>query len=605
VDGLVRDKEAAYPALRALLPPVPAGQDRITWFLYPSVDRKIDETQRDEVSHVDWAAGEIHTVYSRTEKLVEPWLDLMILLHRAIGPTRVPRLERALALALAPGFQGRDVAAMAGPVFHELRRRESAVLRSLRDQDVMTPADGPPGPHDLLLAAFLKDCIARRGRESVIDFVREASPRTLEDVFEDHHGIRLGEALDDWAAGLEQPGARPAFAAAANGTPAAAESPEAAGRLRAARDLMRQRRDAEAERLLEQALDQSPSAEARMLLARARFRRGDLEGAARAAEEALRSADPRAASHPETAGWSRLTLGRVEALRGRHIAARTELTHPDVTGAPSPLPTVAAYWLETMGDSRNQLTVVSHLKNESRVALRKLDWKTAETELKRALEIDPGDGEAHRLLSDVYHRQHEYWAWQIRYLNQTHPDYNVLSRTFFPGESTPLARVEMLHTLDSFNDLALRGNLELLKAQSLYAAEIQNLHAEGDRFLIEKRDIPEALGAYRRALKLNEDFFLSHFLVGRCYFLMGRFDAARASFEQVMQRRPPDPLVVAWTHTYLGYIALKEDDLDGARKSFDRALSTVAEGKVAGLARDGLGKVDTIRLLMPGGSGPR
>jgi tetratricopeptide (TPR) repeat protein len=604
LDELSARKEAAHASLVSMLPPLPDRGDRITWYLYPSIDRKIDETEREEPSHVDWAAGEIHTVYSRVEKVTEPWLDLMVLIHRSIGPTRVPRLERALALALAPTFEGRDLETLAGPVFRELLRRESAVLKSLRDQDVMTPADGPPGPHDLLLAAFLKDCIRRHGRDKTIAFVRQASPGSLEDVFARLYDVRLGEALDRWAAAL--PGVTPLPLTRAS---AASVSGQPDPRLARAKELLLGRRDDEAASLLEQILADDPFVPAaQAMLARARFRRSDFVAAEAAARRAIELCAADACADPDgpaTAGWSRLTLGRIEALKGRRMAAHVELTHPDIVAAPAPIPTLAAYWLETMGESRNQLTVVSHLKTESRVALRKLEWARAEAQLKRALEIDPSDGEAHRLLSDVYHRQHEYWAWRVRFLNQTHPDYNVLSRTYFPGESTTLTRVEMLHSLDSFNDLVLKGNLELMKAQSLYAAEIQNLHAEGDRFLIEKRDIGEALSTYQRALALNEDFFLSHFLVGRCFFLLDRDDQATASFEQVLRHNPSDPLVLAWTHTYLGYLALKRDDLDGAKHAFHRALAAAPEGKAADLAREGLGKVDTIRLLLPEGSAPR
>ncbi len=607
IDALVQEKEASHAALISLLPQLPVGKDRLTWFLYPSVDRKIDETGREEVSHVDWAAGEIHTVYARSERVVEPYLDLMVLLHRAIGPTRVPRLERALAIALAPSFQGRDLASLAGPIFRELKRRESAVMQSLRDQDVMTPADGPPGPHDLLLAAFLHEWIVREGRERAIGLVRDASPRTLDNVFERVYDLRLGEALDRWAEGLSSPAPTVPETAVPAGTAAAARAGSVDPGLEQVRVLLAGRHDDEAARLLDEVLPGRPSAEGYTMLARARFRRGDLDAAADAARRSLylcAAAGERGDEAALAAGWSRLTLGRVEALKGRHMAARVELTHTDVTRAPAPVPTVAAYWLETMGESRNQLTVVSHLKSRSRVALRRLEWNKAEEDLERALEIDPSDGEAHRLLSEVYHKQHEYWAWQVRFLNSTHPHYNILSVTRVPGEATPLTRVELIHSLDSFNDLALRGNLELLKAQSLYAVEIQNLHAEGDRYLIEKHDLPEALATYERALALNKDFFLSHFLVGRCYFLLERDDLAAAAFEHVLRGGTNDPLVLAWTHTYLGYMALRKDDLEAARRSFRHALDTAPpEGRAARLAREGLGKVETIRLLMPGGPG--
>jgi len=269
-----------------------------------------------------------------------------------------------------------------------------------------------------------------------------------------------------------------------------------------------------------------------------------------------------------------------------------------VTGGPAPVPTLADYWLSTMGQSRNQLTVITHLKREARVSLRNLDWTDAESDLKKALEIDPTDSESHKLLSEVYHKEHEYWSWQIRYLNEVHPDYNVLGQFFLTEDGAPIVyRAELLHTIDSFNDLVLKGNLELLKAQSLYAVEIQNLHAEGERYLIQERDTAAALGTYLRALELNTDFFLSHFLVGRCLFLMDRFEEARQSFEEVLKRRPEDPTVLSWTYTYLGYIALEAEELTTAKHAFEKALAQSAEGRSAALARDGLGRVNTIRLL--------
>ncbi len=597
VDALARRKEAEYPALAALAPAAAREARRITYYLYPTVDRKIDETSRNEVAHVDLAAGEIHAVYSEGQAAVEPYLDLMVLLHRALGPTPVPHLERALAIALAPSFQGRDVESIAGRVLTEVEGRESAALDTLRDQRLTTPADGPPSARDLLLAGFLQDLLRRHGAETAFRFVSTASPQGIDEAFRRAYRRRLGDALDDWAADLRR------AAPEAEGRAADARAREASpGRVATARglDLLRRRLDVEAAAALEESIAGDPSDPAAWAgLARARFRRGEFDASEKAALEATRAcAGRRDDGCPEAEAWAHLTLGRIEALRGRLVAAHVELTHASVAQGPQAARTLADYWLLTMGQSRNQLTVVSHLKRRARVFLRNLDWDEAEAELKSALAIDPTDGEAHRLLGDVYHRQHEYWAWQVRYLNEVHPDYQVLSRVLLPRNDNPIAtRVEMLHTLDSFNDLVLRGNLELLKAQRLYAVEIENLHSEGDRVLLERRDPGAALAIYRRALDLNKDFFLSHFLVGRCLFLMRRPEEARRSFETVVRLRPSDPLVMAWTHTYLGYLSLEADDLKGAQRSFERALSQVASGKAAALAREGLGKVGTVRLL--------
>ncbi len=601
LDALAGRKDAMFEQLLAKVPPFEGDPPRLTYFLYPTVDRKIDETSRDDVVHVDLAAGAVHAVYSPTQDMTEPYLDLMVLLHTAIGPTSVPRLERAVAIALAPEFQGREVGRLAAPIFEEARRLESAPLRALRDHNVMTPADGPPSPHDLLLAGFVQDLIHRHGPDPIFSLLSEASAKHLDKAFKRAYGLRLGDALDEWTAGL-RPEAEPESRVAARQGPSIAD-----GTTEQALEMIRLRRDDEALELLEQALVLDPHhPTALAAVGRARFRRGDFDGAERAARSALEvcaAAEKPDPACEESRAWSRLTLGRIEALRGRQVAAHVELTHPAVQGGPEPVPTLADYWLFTMGQSRNQLTVVSHLKRQARVALRNLDWRSAEEDLKSALKIDPTDGDAHKLLGEVYHKHHEYWAWQIRYLNEIHPDYNVLNQVYIP-QLTPLAlRVESLHTLDSFNDLVLKGNLELLKAQSLYAVEIQNLHAEGDRFLIVNQDPDRALDVYLKSLELNSDFFLSHFLVGRCLFLMERREEAREAFNEVLERNPRDPLVLAWTHTYLGYLSLEEEDLLNAQRSFRRALAQTSEGKAAALAREGLGKVSTIRLLQPSSNG--
>ncbi len=593
-------KDAIYDDLLKLLPPFEEKPPRLNYYLYPTVDRKIDETSRDDVVHIDFPSNAVHAVYSRTEQVVEPYLDLLLLMHRALGPTRVPRLERALAIALAPDFQGRDVNDLAGPIFEEARRSEADVLRALRDHDVMTPADGTPYPHDLLLASFMKGLVERHGREAAYRFISEASPQNLGKSFRGVYGDDIGDALNAWAARMpgDPEGKR------RKGRPSEPDQPQADTLVASGIELIRDRRDEEAIRTFEEAVRiRGDHPVALTYLARLRFRNGDFEAAEESCRRALgicRDASPRNTACSESTAWSRLTLGRIEALRGRLVAAHVELTHEAVSSGPPPVPTLAEYWLSTMGQSRNQLTIVSHLKREARVSLRNLDWKEAEEELKRALKIDPTDGEAHKLLSEVYHKHHEYWAWQIRYLNEVHPDYEVLGRVFVPLEFAPISLgVQPLHTLDSFNDLVLKGNLELMKAQKFYAVEIQNLHTEGDRLLIERRNVDRALEVYLQALELNPEFFLSHFLIGRCLFLMDRREEARQSFEEVLARRPTDPLVLAWTHTYLGYLALEEDDLIEAQHCFRRALALADAGKVADLAREGLGRVSTIRMLQP------
>ncbi len=602
VESIVKEKEAAWQDLVSRV----AGQGEpspLTWYLYPSVDRKIDETAREEVAHVDLPAGEVHTVYSPTQNVLEPYLDLQVLLHRAYGPTRVPRLERALAMALAPRFQGQEISALAARALERARAEEVSLLRSISEQNLLAPSDGVPTSLDVLLSGFMLHLMETHGRDATIGFVASASPRDVSGSFKATFGEDLSRAVGSFTASLD---ARAAAAPARRrGGRAAAEAAGAWRVPEEAQSLIRLRRDDDAAAALQEILAREPNhAGALAALARLRFRNGEFDDAERRARRALDlcAGAGRTEDCAEVEAWSRLTLGRVEALRGRHVAAQVELEHEAVTGGPDPVPTLAAYWLETMGLSRNQLTVVNHLKLEARVALRRLAWNDAERDLRKALEIDPTDGEAHKLLSEVYHKQHEYWAWMTRYLNAAHPDYNVIGRVFLPTQNAPfVSRVENFHSLDSYNDLVLKGNVELLKAQTLYAAEIQNLHAEGDRFLLEQRDVPEALAIYRRALELNPDFFLSHFLVGRCYFLLDRLDDARTSFQEVLFLRPADPLLLAWTHTYVGYIALEEDDLKGARKSFRQALQLYADGKVGTLARDGLDRIETILLLQPDG----
>ncbi len=604
LEAIVAQKEAGWEALTSLFP-ASADLPRPVWYLYSSIDRKIDETAREEFMHVDPAAAEVHTVFSGTQRLVEPYPDIQILLHHAIGPSRVPTLERALAIALAPSFNGRSLPSIAHRALDTARRDGYSIYHTIRNQSVLTPADGPPGPLDLLLADFLRHMVETEGRGKVYDFVAEVSAGEMAAFFRRRFDRDLRDEVAAWTGAIDAraPGANGTTRAARRGENADPPAPEVTARIDEAMRSLRRREDAEAARSLEAVLAIAPDdPTALATLSRLDFRNGrftDAVARARAVVEGC--AGPREACE-EAEAWARLTLGRVEAVRGHLAGAHVELTHPAVVEGPAPVPTLADYWLETMGSSRNQLTVVSHLKRNARVLLRRLEWDRAEEDLRKALEIDPTDGEAHRLLSEVYHKQHEYWAWMTRYLNQVHPDYNVTGRVFLPGQLNPIAtRVELLHSLDSYNDLVLKGNLELLKAQSLYAVEIQNLHAEGDRHLIEQRDIHEALALYRRALELNDDFFLSHFLVGRCYFLLDRFEEARAAFEEVLLRRPTDALVVAWTHTYLGYMALEQDDLREARRAFREALSLVREGKAAAMAREGMDRIDTIMLLLPDG----
>ena len=604
IESIVKEKESAWSDLTSRVAG-PAQHEPITWYLYPSIDRKIDETAREETAHVDLASGEIHTVYSPTQNVLEPYLDLQVMLHRAYGPTRVPRLERALAIAMSPRFQGQEVSGLASRALERARAEEVSLLRSINEQNLLAPADGTLTSLDILLAGFMLHLMETRGRDQTIQFVASATPKDVSGSFEAAFGQELSKEIGAFVAALDtQTGTKPARRRGRGADKAAAATvdwqiPQEA------QSLMRLRRDDDAALSLEKVLASEPDhAGALTALARLRFRNGSFEDAERFARRALELCG--GAARPdecaELEAWSHLTLGRVEALRGRQVAAQLELSHPAVTQGPDQVPTLAAYWLETMGLSRNQLTVVSHLKLEARVSLRRLSWDDAERGLRKALEIDPTDGEAHKLLSEVYHKQHEYFAWMTRYLNATHPDYNVIGRVFLPEQNAPfVTRVEDFHSLDSYNDLVLKGNLELMKAQTLYAAEIQNLHAEGDRFLLEQRDIPEALSIYRRALELNPQFFLSHFLVGRCYFLLNRFDEARTSFEEVLFLRPADSLLLAWTHTYLGYIALEGDDLKAARRYFRQSLQLNNGGKVGGLAHDGLERIETILLLQPDG----
>ncbi len=243
LESLVREKEDQFPQLAALAPPGAADGSRLTYYLYPTVDRKIDETARDDVSHVDFASTEIHTVFSPTQRVVEPYLDLMVMVHRSLGPTRVPRLERALAIALAPGFQGQDVTTLAGRIFEVSRARDSVVLKTLRDQDVMTPADGPPSANDLLLAGFIKDLITTDGREKAFAFVRQAAPRDLDVAFDAVYDRDMGEALHAWCAKVRRDAA-PETIVAADAAPAPPDPHDTD--VARARELLRQRRDSQA-----------------------------------------------------------------------------------------------------------------------------------------------------------------------------------------------------------------------------------------------------------------------------------------------------------------------------------------------------------------------
>src|SRR5262249_40986123 len=148
-----------------------------------------------------------------------------------------------------------------------------------------------------------------------------------DEAFKDVYHRPLDDEVHGWGGALiRSSGAAMAAKSARSGkavSPAEGASPPEDDAYTRGLEAMRRREDAAAVTLMEEPPPRRPDDPAALwALGRLHFRHGDFDAARTRAVAALATcaAAPRDACR-ETDAWSHLTLGRIEAVRGRHIAA--------------------------------------------------------------------------------------------------------------------------------------------------------------------------------------------------------------------------------------------------------------------------------------------
>jgi len=106
--------------------------------------------------------------------------------------------------------------------------------------------------------------------------------------------------------------------------------------------------------------------------------------------------------------------------------------------------------------------------------------------------------------------------------------------------------------------------LGLTCARGLYAQTAQSWMDQGLRHL-EFARYESAIEAFHHALDLDSTLALAHYDLGVSYFALGRFNEARAAFEQSRRLNPAD----RFTSYYLARLDLLEDRLDDAIRAFE------------------------------------
>jgi choline-sulfatase len=99
-----------------------------------------------------------------------------------------------------------------------------------------------------------------------------------------------------------------------------------------------------------------------------------------------------------------------------------------------------------------------------------------------------------------------------------------------------------------------------------------------------KRDFPNALRHYRRALEINPDYDLATINLANAYRSMGDYKAAILGYERYLEKDPKN----AWVRYQLGELYVDLDQLDRADAAFRQALSD--DMRVAA-ARNALGVI--------------
>lgn len=98
------------------------------------------------------------------------------------------------------------------------------------------------------------------------------------------------------------------------------------------------------------------------------------------------------------------------------------------------------------------------------------------------------------------------------------------------------------------------------------------------RFLTLKKDYPQAVQYYQRALQINDQAAEVHFNMGFIYLAQGAYDSARTSYENCLALSPPFKDEVL---TNLGILEMKKKNYDRARQHLKDALDLNPNNSIA------------------------
>jgi tetratricopeptide (TPR) repeat protein len=174
----------------------------------------------------------------------------------------------------------------------------------------------------------------------------------------------------------------------------------------------------------------------------------------------------------------------------------------------------------------------------ARIALAKSQWDEAQGYLERAIESDPGFGDAHRLLSTV----HEHF-FRNRKAQESLKAAGRCTR-FVPAADP---------WVDALEDLCY---------------DTEQLLVLGEKAIAERK-IKKALDKYfHRAMELDPRNLKVHLAVGKAWLMLSQLEPARHSFRNTLDLDPEN----GEAHFYLGLIMRNEGKLFAAENMFLRAL---------------------------------
>ena len=156
---------------------------------------------------------------------------------------------------------------------------------------------------------------------------------------------------------------------------------------------------------------------------------------------------------------------------------------------------------DTLAEPYSSLALVLHRYDR--------DWSAAERNYRRAIELNPNNARAHL-----------WYAWLLIALSRHREALDEINEA-----------EEVTRKIDPLGLVDIRAT----RAESLYLA----------------RQYDGAIAECRGGLRLNPDYFLLHFVLGRCYALKGRHASAIRVFEKAVRSAKDNLLLVtSLVHTY-------------------------------------------------------